>query len=107
MDDFGERLAQIREDAGLSQTKLAERVGTSQSAISQMEKGDRKPSFDMLRQLAAALGVSPAYLLGPEPEDDRDSEERAHFRQYRSLPEGAREELRAFAEFLRQKHSKG
>ena len=107
MEEFGARLAKIREEAGLTQTGLAERVGTSQSAISQMENGDRKPSFDMLRQLATALGVRAADLLASEPEDERSGDEQAHFRQYRSLPEEAREELRAFADFLRQRHSKG
>jgi transcriptional regulator with XRE-family HTH domain len=105
MEDFGRRLGRIRTDAGVSQTALANRVQTSQSAISQMESGERKPSFDMLRQLARALGVSPSYLLGEELED-LSKEERAHFRQYRSLPDDAREELRAYAEFLRQKHQK-
>lgn len=105
MEDFGRRLEKIRTDAGLSQTGLATRVNSSQSAISQMESGERKPSFDMVRQLATALGVSPSYLLGEEI-DELTKEERMHFRQYRSLPDGARDELRAYAEFLRQKHAK-
>src|SRR5947209_1263976 len=102
MEDFAKRLERIRTDAGLSQTALAERVGVSQSAISQMESGERRPSFDMVRELAKALGVKPSYLLGEEIEN-LSKEERVHFRQYRSLPEDAREELRAYAEFLRQK----
>lgn len=105
MDDFGRRLGRIRTDAGLSQTALASRVDMSQSAISQMEAGERKPSFDVLRQLARALGVSPSYLLGEEIEN-LSTEERVHFRQYRSLPDDARDELRAYAAFLRQKHQK-
>jgi len=105
MDEFGARLAKIRDDAGLTQTALARKIEVSQSAISQMEAGERKPSFDMLRQLADALGVTPAYLLGEELEE-LSEEEQAHFRQYRSLPEEAREELRTFAAFLRTKHSK-
>lgn len=105
MEDFAKRLERIRTDAGLSQTALAERIGVSQSAISQMESGDRKPSFDMVRQMAKALGVKPSYLLGEEI-DDLTKEERTHFRQYRGLPEEARDELRAYAEYLRQKHAK-
>lgn len=105
MEEFGRRLEKIRTDAGLSQTGLATRINSSQSAISQMESGERKPSFDMVRQLASALGVSPSYLLGEEV-DELTKEERVHFRQYRSLPDAARNELRAYAEFLRQKHSK-
>lgn len=106
MDDFGARLAQVRADAGYSQSGLADEVGTSQSAISQMESGERQPSFDMLRRLARALGVSTAHLLGGEIED-LSPEEETHFREYRSLPDDAKEELRAFARFLAQQRRKG
>lgn len=105
MNHFGPRLEQFRQDAGMSQTQLAREVGTSQSAISQMEGGERMPSFDMLRRLAKALSVSPAHLLGEEVEGLKP-EEQAYFRQFRSLPEGAKKELSEFAEYLRQKHKK-
>ena len=104
-EQVGARLERFRNDAGLSQTQLAAAVGTSQSAISQMESGDRKPSFDMLRRLAQALNISTAHLLGEEIEELRP-EEQAYFRQLRSLPEEARKELATFAEYLRQKHRK-
>jgi transcriptional regulator with XRE-family HTH domain len=103
--NFGARLAKIREDAKMSQSALAKAMGTSQSAVSQLESGERLPSFDMIRQLASALGVSPAYLLGAEVEG-LTSEERALFRQYRSLPDAARKELEDFASWLRLKHAK-
>lgn len=104
-DEFGPRLGQFRNDAGLSQTQLANEVGTSQSAISQLESGERKPSFDMVRRLAKALNVSPAHLLG-EAVDELRPEEQAYFRQFRSLPDAAKQELSEFAEYLRQKHKK-
>lgn len=105
MKDFGKRLQEIRTDAGLTQTGLAKALNTSQSAVSQMESGEREPSFDMLRRLAEALGVTPAHLLGKDV-DDLTPAEQVHFRQYRSLPEKAKQELRDYTEFLRQKHSK-
>lgn len=105
MNDFGKRLQEVRTDAGLSQTALAKSVNTSQSAISQMESGEREPSFDMLRRLARALGVSPAHLLGKDVEGLSPAEQ-VHFRKYRSLPDEAKEELRDYAEYLRQKHKK-
>lgn len=105
MANFGERLQEVRSDAGLSQTGLAKAVNTSQSAISQMESGERQPSFDMLRRLANALSVSPAHLLGQDV-DELKPEEQAHFRQFRNLPDEAKQELTDFAEYLRQKHEK-
>lgn len=101
---FGDRLARIREDAGLTQSALARAVGTSQSAISQIEAGERNPSYEMIRQLATALGVKLAYLIDDGVEG-LTPEEEVHFRQYRSLPPNAKEELKEFAAYLRMKHS--
>jgi ribosome-binding protein aMBF1 (putative translation factor) len=42
---------------GLSQRELADRVGTSHSAISRIESGRHKTSVDTLQRLAEALGV--------------------------------------------------
>lgn len=101
---LGARIATIREDAGLSQSALARAVGTSQSAISQIESGERNPSYTMIRQIAEALRVSPAYLVGGDVEG-LTAEEEVHFRQYRSLPDEAREELNEFAGYLRMKYA--
>jgi len=103
--EIGERIAEIREHGGLTQSALARAIGTSQSAISAIEAGERNPSYDMLRQIAEALGVTPAYLVGADVEGLRPEEE-IHFRQYRSLPAQAREELAEYAAYLRHKHQK-
>lgn len=42
--------------AGLTQTQLAERMGTSQSAVARLESGRRLPSVATLEKLAAATG---------------------------------------------------
>lgn len=43
---------------GLSQTELAERVGSSQSRVAKMENCDRSVSLDLLVRTLLALGVS-------------------------------------------------
>jgi DNA-binding transcriptional regulator YiaG len=54
---LGFRLAQLREDAGVSQTELARRMGVSQPRISQLEQGDPgQMALDTLRRYIAALG---------------------------------------------------
>lgn len=63
---FSERLRKAREDKGLSQAQLAEKTGLQPSAVSHFEGGRRSPSFDNLRSLADALGVSTDHLLGRE-----------------------------------------
>lgn len=104
MGDFGRTLRKLRTEADLNQAELADRAGITQSAVSQIEKGERAPSFDVLRRLAAALGVSTAELLGPEASDAPTKQEQVHYRQYRALPEQAKEELETFMRFLRDKH---
>ena len=101
---IGARIAEIREDAGITQSALARAIGTSQSAISQIEAGDRNPSYEMLRSISDALGVTPAYLVGPE-ESGLSREEQVLFRQYKSLPDAAKEELQRYAGYLRAKHA--
>ncbi len=103
--DIGKRIGQIREDAGLTQSGLARTIKTSQSAISQIEAGERNPSYDMLRQISAALGVTVPYLVGASVEGLKPEEE-VHFRQYRSLSAEAREELAEYAAYLRHKYGK-
>ena len=63
---FPERLRNIRESKGLNQAELAKKAGLQPSAVSHFEKGRRSPSFDNLRALADALGVSTDHLLGRE-----------------------------------------
>ena len=52
------RLKELREEKGMKQDELAEKVGVTQGAISQWESGAVKPSFDNIKKLAAALEVT-------------------------------------------------
>jgi transcriptional regulator with XRE-family HTH domain len=47
-----------RREASLSMRKLAEVAGVSNPYLSQIERGLRKPSADILQQLARALSIS-------------------------------------------------
>ena len=48
---------ELREKRGLSQRELAERLGTTQSAVARPEAGDVSPSLPTLDKVAEALGV--------------------------------------------------
>lgn len=51
-----EALIKAREEAGLTQEELAERIGTKQPALSRLEKGGfRKANIETLRKIAHAL----------------------------------------------------
>jgi ribosome-binding protein aMBF1 (putative translation factor) len=47
----------LREKKGLSQRELAERIGTTQSAIARLEAGNISPSLPTLDKIAHALGA--------------------------------------------------
>ena len=47
----------LREKKGLSQRQLAERIGTTQSAIARLEAGNISPSLPTLDKIAHALGA--------------------------------------------------
>jgi ribosome-binding protein aMBF1 (putative translation factor) len=53
--NFGFVLRELRQRAGLSQRELAERIGSTQSAIARMEKGEAEPKLCTLEKLAEAL----------------------------------------------------
>ena len=46
----------LRTRAGLTQTELARRMGTTQSSIARIESGGSLPTLDMLSRLAHATG---------------------------------------------------
>jgi transcriptional regulator with XRE-family HTH domain len=62
--DIGGFIRDLRQTAKISLRQLAERAGVSNPYLSQIERGLRKPSAEVLQQLASALRVStPAMYL--------------------------------------------
>ncbi|MBX9638633.1 MAG: helix-turn-helix domain-containing protein [Mycobacteriaceae bacterium] len=60
--DIGSFIRSQRETAQVSMRQLAERSGVSNPYLSQIERGLRKPSADVLAQIAKALRVSAEVL---------------------------------------------
>jgi transcriptional regulator with XRE-family HTH domain len=56
--DLGEFIRVQREVASLSVRRLAEMAGVSNPYLSQIERGLRKPSAEILQQIAKALQIS-------------------------------------------------
>jgi DNA-binding XRE family transcriptional regulator len=54
----GFEVAKLRMLRGLTQAELAQRVGTHQSSISRLERGEGEPSLSFLRRVVAALDAS-------------------------------------------------
>jgi len=55
---FAERLRELREQAGLTQARLAETSGLPLGSIRNYEQGQREPYWQVVFKLADALGVS-------------------------------------------------
>ncbi len=61
---FMVELKRQREKVGLSQQRLADRLGVSQATVGMWESGKREPNFAMLCTLADFFSVSTDTLLG-------------------------------------------
>ena len=69
---LGTRIAALRQNSGLSQAELAQRLHISTSAVGMYEQGRREPSVDTLIALSREFGVSLDYLLSGRPDTVRD-----------------------------------
>lgn len=61
----GSVLREAREQQGLSQRRLALRAGTSQDAISRIERGVEAPTLERFAQLMLVLGRQPVFGVEP------------------------------------------
>lgn len=60
---FGAKVAEARKQAGLSQKKLAEKIGKSPQYLNDIEHGKRNPDSDeLIEAFAKALNLDPAVL---------------------------------------------
>jgi transcriptional regulator with XRE-family HTH domain len=62
VESLGDYLREQRVSARLSLRQLAEQAGVSNPYLSQIERGLRRPSADVLQQLAKALRISAEQL---------------------------------------------
>jgi phage repressor protein C with HTH and peptisase S24 domain len=70
-DNPGNRLTLFRESNGLTQDALASMLGTSRTAISLIENGQRTPSKNFLLKISDVYGVSSDWLLNGQGEMQR------------------------------------
>ncbi len=61
--EFKDRLKQARKDKGISQSKLAQMIGVHVTNISRYERGENKPTSQVLTKLSDALGISADFLM--------------------------------------------
>jgi transcriptional regulator with XRE-family HTH domain len=88
-----------REYRGLTQTRLAEEIGTTGAVISLLESGDRRLSDKWLRKIAPVLKTRPGHLLELDPADADDD----ILEIWADIPEERRDQARDVLRTFRRK----
>jgi transcriptional regulator with XRE-family HTH domain len=99
---LNKRLKEERSKKGLSQQKLAELTETHYSNIGRYERGDAKPSAELLSRIAQVLEVSPDYLINGTLEDkaaDSISDQEL-LNQFKKIEKFPQEKKKVVKEFL-------
>jgi len=60
---FGKRVRKARKSIGLSQEELAHEADSNRTYISDVERGTRNPSIEVVERIAQALNVTMGSLL--------------------------------------------
>lgn len=60
----GQAIRKLREEAGLTQTQLADKIGTTQSMLGKYERGELDFSLTRLVEIARALEITPDKIMG-------------------------------------------
>ena len=55
-EEIGAIITNLRREKGVTQGELAKMIGTSQSAVHRIEKGDQNTSLEMIKKISSALG---------------------------------------------------
>ena len=77
---FGERLRNAREASGMSQKKMANRIGVKPATVEKWETGKMDPRANRLQMLASLLNVPLLWLIAgsqnvPDPTSDITNQE--------------------------------
>jgi transcriptional regulator with XRE-family HTH domain len=70
VEQFAQRLKELRAERGMTQADLAQKTGIAATYISKLESAGAAPGIDLVQKLAEALGVGAADLLPIESPDD-------------------------------------
>ena len=109
--DLGTRITQARQEAGLSQIDLAQKMGVTQQVVAAWERKAQSIRSDTLAKLAQVLGVSADELLGTRPPRSRASKPigkaRQLFEAVSKLPRRQQEKIAAVIEAFVNQHLSG
>lgn len=64
MPSIGENIRSLRKTRGYTQERFAKELGTNQANVTAWERNERKPSYEMIRNIASTFHV-PVYSILP------------------------------------------
>jgi transcriptional regulator with XRE-family HTH domain len=103
MINMSQRIRKIRRQKGLTQAGLGVRIGVSQRAVTNYERGIREPSLETPLRIAGALQISLEELVGEKPPRLHDKTSRAQQKrldQVKTLPPEKQKAFIAFVDAL-------
>ena len=105
---IGDRLSELRKDAGLTQDELGEILKVNKHSVSSYERDRSEPPDDVKIRIAEYFNVSTDYLLGltDEPNPSYNNNSHRVLRLPKSFPREALPELKSYCEFLIYKNSR-
>lgn len=68
IENFGGNIARLRKEFNMSQTELAEKIGVQKQTISNIERGNRYPTFETMEKIAQVFHATPIQLFGTPKE---------------------------------------
>lgn len=103
---IGERLLDLRKDAGLSQDELSAILQVNKHSISSYERDKSEPPDEIKIKIAKYFGVSIDYLLGVIDNPKPYIEHRAYIRLPLGFPSEALFDLKDYINYLVQKYKR-
>lgn len=104
---IGKRIKEKREELGLTQMQLAQRLGyTSKAAVCKVERGDDNITADRVSKFAKALNCSESYLMGWDDGIKAPTDEEKLLEAYRNLDEESKRQLVLMMAFLKDQENK-
>lgn len=109
------RIKNLREELNMTQQELADKLEGAKSTIAMYEKGDRKPSLEVLVKLSEIFGCSIDYILcksnirNPEKNDDPFGLAKIGFsmKDYTPPTETQKEQIKSLIEVIMKDNKKG
>lgn len=73
--ELGKTIRAAREDRGYTEEQFAERLDISVRHLNAVERGERRPTYELLYHIIRALGISADQIFYPDLPKDSEAEQ--------------------------------